>query len=713
MKTQILLMIALVFLSCSLAAQENKASAALTAAIYEEEVTGNLDKAGTLFLDILENYPEDRPVAARALYHLGLIQEKMGKRKAAEYFTQLVNTYPDQIEMVELAKGKLALLSGPKPRSLTARRLENPPADISVYGAVSPNGRYLSYWDWHTDGLALRDLQTGEDRPLTKKENQENDDKTAYQAAGESVWSADSKEITYVWQIQDSVSEHIELKVVRPGGGKPKVLTHLAGAKNMWSLCWSPDGKYIAAMLSQENEPDQLVLVSTVNGSVRVLAVLRYKIYPTTIRFLSDSRHIIYDRLPDHMNPERDIMVMNIDTGEEAPLVQHPADDYLLGSSKDGQWLIFASDRTGDLSLWAVNISGTEIHGEPILIKPIDERILPIGLTSGGSLYYGVVRATEDVYVVDLDPATGKVTSPPRKMIESFEGGNFTPSYSLDGKYLAYVSRRGNSPYPTNVGNALCIRSLETGKEQVFYKEIWQIGLRHIAGPDWSPDGRFIIFGGATDISGYSIYRINLKTGEINPIYLCNPDERLSGGSYGPDEKYFYARAKLDAGFSQIVVRDLRSGEEKELFRYPQVERGIRTALSPDANWLCFSNAGWGGIRTLNIMPASGGEVKEIWNFGERQRGTPGIHQIWSPNGQYILFSIPDTSDMRIWDLWRLPVEGGKPEKAGLQRSWGIFNLTFHPGGRQLVFAGRGGASTDSELWVLENFLPEIKIENP
>jgi len=68
---------------------------------------------------------------------------------------------------------------------------------------------------------------------------------------------------------------------------------------------------------------------------------------------------------------------------------------------------------------------------------------------------------------------------------------------------------------------------------------------------------------------------------------------------------------------------------------------------------------------------------------------------------------------MRIWDLWRLPVEGGKPEKAGLQRSWGIFNLTFHPGGRQLVFAGRGGASTDSELWVLENFLPEIKIENP
>jgi len=64
---------------------------------------------------------------------------------------------------------------------------------------------------------------------------------------------------------------------------------------------------------------------------------------------------------------------------------------------------------------------------------------------------------------------------------------------------------------------------------------------------------------------------------------------------------------------------------------------------------------------------------------------------------------------MRIWDLWRIPVEGGIPEKIGLQRSWGMFDLTVRPDGRQLSFAGRGGASTDSELWVLENFLPEIK----
>jgi Tol biopolymer transport system component len=105
-------------------------------------------------------------------------------------------------------------------------------------------------------------------------------------------------------------------------------------------------------------------------------------------------------------------------------------------------------------------------------------------------------------------------------------------------------------------------------------------------------------------------------------------------------------------------------------------------------------------------MPASGGDTKEIWSFGKTKPGTPGINHTWTPDGRYIVFGAPDTSDLRVWNLWRVPVEGGTPEKLGLQKMWGIFNLTIRPDGRQLAFAGRGGASTDSELWVLENFLP-------
>ena len=53
MKTHLISIIAFVLLSGYLTAQDNKASVSLAAAIYEEEVTGNLDKAVDLYLDIL------------------------------------------------------------------------------------------------------------------------------------------------------------------------------------------------------------------------------------------------------------------------------------------------------------------------------------------------------------------------------------------------------------------------------------------------------------------------------------------------------------------------------------------------------------------------------------------------------------------------------------------------------------------------------------
>ncbi|MBA4409831.1 MAG: hypothetical protein C0397_10470, partial [Odoribacter sp.] len=112
MKTHLILITAFVLLTGFLSAQDNKASVSLAAAIYEEEVSGNLDKAVELYLNILKKYPDDRPVAAKTLYRLGLVNEKMGKQKASEYFTRLVNTYPDQTELVALAKARLAALGG-------------------------------------------------------------------------------------------------------------------------------------------------------------------------------------------------------------------------------------------------------------------------------------------------------------------------------------------------------------------------------------------------------------------------------------------------------------------------------------------------------------------------------------------------------------------------------------------------------------------------
>jgi tetratricopeptide (TPR) repeat protein len=189
MKTHLFLIIAFVFLTCPLSAQDNKASVQLTAAIYEEEVTGNLDKAIELYLNILKNYPYDRPVAAKTLYHLGLVNEKMGKQKASEYFTRLVDSYPDQTEIVALAKTKLAAMAGTtggSGSSTMAMRKIWSGGDVT--GKVSADGRFLSFTNWETGDVAIRDIITGQNRLIT-------DNHDPYRDIEPSVPSPDSKNI--------------------------------------------------------------------------------------------------------------------------------------------------------------------------------------------------------------------------------------------------------------------------------------------------------------------------------------------------------------------------------------------------------------------------------------------------------------------------------------------------------------------------------------
>jgi Tol biopolymer transport system component len=686
--------------------KNNEADVLLQAAAQKATVEGDLQEAIRLCRQILAEYPDNRPVAARALLQMGQCYEKLGNDEARRAYERLVRDYADQSEPANAARARLAALAGPGPTTLTTRRLENPPEDVHFLGAISPDGRYLSFRAGRTGDLAVHDLQTGNDRRLTNGSTSGNAGSSISQECGASTWSSDSKQIAYAWYIysMDSLPSvpNAEVRIVGIDGGKPRVLVKLDNIRELAGLTWSPDGKQIAASAFFMTGQDQIMLISATDGATRVLAEFKRSIFPINKRFSPDGRYLAYECIPDDMSPERDIFLMSIDTGKATPLVQHPADDYLLGWSRDGKWIVFASDRTGTLGLWIVGMSGARVQGEPRLARPGIDKIMPIGLTSEGALYYGVVRATEDVYIADLDANTGMVAGPAKNAIEQFEGSNSTAAYSHDGKYLAYVSGRGNS------GHALCIRSLDTGQERVFYRELWRLGLRGIDGqPEWSPDGRFIIFtANEGSARRRAACRLDLQTGLISLILNCSPDEGISGILFGPDNKYILARSDMKQGFAQIVARDIESGAERELYRFPKLDI-INIALSPDSRSLSFVNLGWSGVRSLRIMPASGGDSREVWSFGEVKMSSPDVSHVWAPDGRYILFSAPDPANMRSWDLWRMPVAGGKPEKIGLQRTWGIWSLTLRPDGRQLAFTGRGGPSDEAELWVMENFLPK------
>ena len=114
MKTLLTTLLFLFFLATGIQAQEKTADQKIVEGIYQEEVTGDLDKAATIFNDVLKNCAGDRIICARALYHLGLVAEKktggQDGKKAESYYVQLIEKYPDAGEYTDLARNRLSKL---------------------------------------------------------------------------------------------------------------------------------------------------------------------------------------------------------------------------------------------------------------------------------------------------------------------------------------------------------------------------------------------------------------------------------------------------------------------------------------------------------------------------------------------------------------------------------------------------------------------------
>ncbi|TFH40105.1 MAG: hypothetical protein E4G94_10110, partial [ANME-2 cluster archaeon] len=294
----------------------------------------------------------DRPVAAKTLYHLGLINEKMGRQKASEYFMQLIKTYPDQTDMVVLAKSRLAALDiGPVARStgITIRQVWSGP-DADTYGSPSPDGRYLSYTDWETGDLAIRELATGIIHRLTNKGSFDESDEYAFMSS----WSLNGKQIAYGWY---NGNGYFELRIIGIDGSNPRILFSNKEVKWIYTYDWSPDGEQILTYFDREVGTEmigQIVLLSTSDGSERVLKTSVITKtggeYPENMCFSHDGRYIVYDFPQKPGYPERDIFLLSTDGIREIPLVEHPSYDELLGCAPDGKSIIFASDRNGAFS---------------------------------------------------------------------------------------------------------------------------------------------------------------------------------------------------------------------------------------------------------------------------------------------------------------------------------------------------------------------------
>jgi Tol biopolymer transport system component len=675
MKKYLIFIVAFVLLTGLLSAQDSKASVSLTEAIYEEEVTGNLDKAIELYMNILKMYPDDRPVAAKTLYHLGLVNEKMGKQKANEYFTILVNTYPDQAEMVALAKKKLASQTGANARSgssnLVVKRVWS---GADVTGKVSPDGRFLSFTNWETGDIAIRDLTTGQNRRIT-------DNHDPYRDIEPSVPSPDSKTIAYACNINGS----FDLYVVGIDGSKPRVLkTTGNGVLHHIPLAWSPDSKHILAEYIKTDGSRDMMLVSVDDGSAKLLNSKGKDLSPGG-EFSPDGRYIAW-------STREGISLLELKTGTESLLIQDQSNHSVLGWTPDGKYVMFSSKRSGSSDAWMIAVDGGKAKGEPLFIKK-DWGFLPMGLTRSGAFYYAVNNNICSIKIVELDQSLGKVITP---LQPAFKQGNMrSPDWSPDGHFLAGIDA-------SEPNLSVIIHSMDTGEERELVAGGWIIEM---GGLSWTTDGKAIVVPASKAGKGDNLIRIDVQTGQVMPLM---PLPALGGWlrfGFSRDGNiiYYHRPDPSNSSRSQLVAYDLRSGQETTVTEEPGV---YMNQMSPDGKQLLIGKSlEEGKSQALFIKPSAGGEARELIKVdGEKEVPFWGSAS-WTPDGRYIVFFKGIKGKDSQWQLWRVSVDGGDPEPLGLTFNGQLIgSLKINPDGHHIVIDDVG---VNLEVWVMENFLPK------
>lgn len=374
----------------------------------------------------------------------------------------------------------------------------------------------------------------------------------------------------------------------------------------------------------------------------------------------------------------------------------------------DGRTIVFSSDRSGNFDIWQVAIDGSGL----------------VRLTTGpGEKYYPSVspNGAGIAFVAgDADPVSRQVTNPTLK-IRSSDGAVRTiltandnialPSWSPDGRFLAYMSYLSNGLPEHSVSTGLHVAAVADGSvtqvskdgEDVFisrpqwlrdggllYTADGEIKRSHRAGapdvisfsaeftvapakpyvrkvhdftsreprqakgilhPVVSPDGMHIAFTALGDL-----WLLNM--GDPHPLRLTNDPFVKLQPAWSPDGRTLaYVSDRRGTGIMDLYVRDMKSGAERRLTETVESLEG--PVFSPDGTKIAvtmLSSDNWHANYPY-VFNLKTGELKRVydWLFN------PSIAS-WSRDGKTLNYValLPSSHRFRygLNEIIQVPLDG-------------------------------------------------------
>lgn len=674
-------------------AQQNAAQAEklLASAQRKATIDGDLKGAIEEYKKVVAASGSNRALAAQALVRMAECFQKLGDAEAKKTYERVVRDFADQTELVALARTRLGEAETKTQATLATRRMleRGQPHD-----RISPDGRFLARIDGATENLVLQELATGKIRPLTTDGISTEPDHRFPLA---STFSRDGRQIAYQWYIEkDDRSVLRVVSTTENAAGTPRTVYDNHDVE-MAPTDWSPDGKWIAGVIRRKDNIAQIGIVNVADGSLRVLKTVDWS-RVGGLRFSPDSSLLAYHRPEKDDAFERDVFVIAVDGSRETVAAQSPGDDIVLEWTPDGRRLLVASDRGGSMSVWSVPPSGQTGTSSYELVKSDVGIINSLGPTRDGTFFYSVLPVGSAIYVAKFDTASGQLSTPPVQPIQQFKGWNSGPSWSSDGAYLAFASRR-DIPAPINVTRiTVPFLSMATGKvERELHPALSYGGVGR-----WSPDGRLFIVRGA-DLKGRSgILTVDATTGDAT---LLAPNETCSGVPHWSNDGqsvFCYATPEFQSSKQpEIVQLDVVSGKVQRT--YPAA--GPTLGVSPDGRYIVYGDYDDQKQTVLRLLTLSTGETRAIIRLASPSSRIGNQRSVgWTPDNRSVVFYGTINGDE---GMWLAPIDGAAPHKITLGAGLApVVDWRFNAKTGQVAFSVGDANGGRLEIWKMENFLP-------
>ena len=683
---------ALLFITNSSLSQQT-AEQLFEKALYLEEATGELEQAIELFLQILEEFPDNREFAAKSLLHLGISYEKQGLKQARGTYQDVINKYPDRQGEVAMAKERLN-------RLLSLQQVSHKPSfrKISIptkpyNGILSPDGEKLAFasqgsvWIVPVQGKVQPDL-SGEPYRLTEPMEASNGNNSL-------AWSANGKWIAF--HTYDNNKNAIY--IISVAGGKPKKIpVEINRRTDTWfsdRLSLSPDGKVLAFcsldISSSEVKPEKeerfyIYTISLEDGISKRLT----DDFTDQPAFSPDGKMIAYMKRYRSKDGKRLTEGWVIPASGGTPVRLTDSSNYASGPvwSPDSKMIAYTCRKDTRRNIMQVLIVPLSEKGRPmrspkVIELPQDTYMISAGWSLNNKIGFLLENPrTQAIYTVPL--AGGKATQ------VTPEGWANNPCWALDGKRLFFRWDTGTIASIPAKGGEVSLVPIQSD-EKIF--TALPGGGHHI-----SPDGKRMVFAGvyAKDPKHVHIMTMPVEGGE--PVVITESPTQDRFPCWSPDGKNI---AFIRYNRTGVVVMDIyiipaTGGEAKQITSENERVDWSSLKYTPDGRHIVYFSRD----SSINMIPVQGGEPKEIVKVKSLNSHN---EIIMLNNGKQMVY----TSG---WKIWMVSLDGGVPTqiKTGLY-NWHHSQIAQSPDGKKLAFTAFNVYAGDSDLWLMEDFLSETE----